>query len=167
MEHPSEFRGIFGEKGDSLNWLDATSKFPNGVPRFETRAECLEFMKLYNYKNGGSNPEFPHLRHIFTTLITWEQIEGILLPVIDKARKEPSFAKKIPRDFGKQPDDSSKNIYEQSGGQNVVNAINFRLDQPFHKCTTPESVKNTMKYLFFHMKCGIYVMVSDHVPPKI
>jgi hypothetical protein len=158
---PPELRGIFGEKGDSLNWLDATTKFPNGVPRFETRAECLEFMKHYNIYNGGSNPDHPHLKHIFTTLISWDQVERILLPAIEKARKEPSFAKKVPRDYGKQPDDTSKNVFERSAAKNAVDAINFRLDQPFHKCTTPVSVINTMKYLFFHMKCGIYVMIRN------
>ena len=158
---PPELRGIFGEKGDSLNWLDATSKFPNGVPRFESREECLEFMKNYNLYNGGSNPDYPQLRHIFTTLISWEQVEKILIPAIEKARKEPSFAKKVPRDYGTAPNDSSKNIYEQTFAKPVVDAINFRLDQPFHKCTTPASVLNTMKYLFFHMKCGIYVMIRN------
>lgn len=161
VEHPSELRGIFGEKGDSLNWLDATSKFPNGVPRFESQAECLDFMQKYNKNNGGSNPDFPHLRHIFTTLITWEQIEHILLPAIETARKEPSFSKQVPRSYGNEPDNSSKNIYEQPSAKEVVDAINFRLDQPFHKCTNPESVKNTLKYLFFHMKCGIYVMIRN------
>lgn len=159
--HASELRGIFGRKGDSLNWLKATKKFPNGVPRFESRAECLEFMRTYNKENGGSNPDYPHLKHIFTTLITWDQIEEILIPAINKARKEPTSSKKVSRDYGKESDDSSKNIYEQSGGKPVVDAINFRLDQPIHRCTTPESVINTMKYLFFHMKCGIYVMVRN------
>lgn len=161
LDPPPEFRGIFGPKGDSLDWLDATSKFPNGVPRFETRDECLQFMREYNLYHGGSNPEFPHLRHIFTTLITWDQVERILVPAMEQARKEPSFAKKIPQSYGVQPDDSSKNIYEQSAAKAVVDAINFRLDQPFHKCTTPVSVMNTMKYLFFHMKCGIYVMIRN------
>ena len=131
VEHPSELRGIFGEKGDSLNWLDATSKFPNGVPRFESQAECLDFMQKYNKNNGGSNPDFPHLRHIFTTLITWEQIEHILLPAIEKARKEPSFSKKVPRSYGNVPDNSSKNIYEQPGAKEVVDAINFRCFQNY------------------------------------
>mmetsp|Transcript_8799 Transcript_8799/g.25346 ORF Transcript_8799/g.25346 Transcript_8799/m.25346 type:complete len:679 (+) Transcript_8799:87-2123(+) len=158
---PAELRGIFGEKGDSLDWLDATSKFPNGVPRFEAREECLKFMTEYNQYHGGSNPDHPQLKHIFTTLISWEQIENILLPAIEKARTEPSFSKKVPNSYGKAPDDSSPNIYEQSGGKKVIDTINFRLEQPFHKCTTPASVLNTMKYLFFHMKCGIYVMIRN------
>lgn len=156
-----EFRGIFGEKGDSLEWLNAVSKFPNGVPRFEGKDECLRFMKEYVRHHGGSNPEFPHLKHVFTTLITWDQIERILLPAIVKARKEPSKSPKVPRQYGKTPDDNSLNIYERSSARDVVDAINFRLDQPFHKCTTPVSVTNTMKYLFFHMKCGIYVMIRN------
>ena len=164
---PPELRGIFGPKGDSLNWLDAVSKFPNGVPRFESRDECLEFMKNYNLYNGGSNPDYPHLRHIFTTLISWEQVEEILLPAIEKARKEPSFAEKIPRDYASKkptPEDdvNIKNVYEQSLAQPVVDAIEFRLNQPFHKCTTPASTVNTLKYLFHHMKCGIFVMIRDH-----
>ena len=87
-----ELRGIFGEHGDSQAWLDATKRFPNGVPRFDSRAECLEFMKEYHQNHGGSNPKYPHLMHIFTMLISWEQIETILLPNIEKARKEPSQA---------------------------------------------------------------------------
>ena len=162
MDEPKpEYRGIFGSKGDSREWLDAVGKFPNGVPRFESRPECLEFMREYNKYHGGSNPEHPQLRHIFTTLITWDQIQRILLPAIEKARKEPTSSPQIPRDYGVKPDDNSKNVYEQTGGKNVVDAINFRLDQPIHKCTTPKSVLNTMRYLFFHMKCGIYVMVRD------
>ena len=73
-----EIRGMFGNKGDSMNWLDATGQFPNGVPRFESRDECLEFMKEYNTYHGGSNPELSAFKHIFTLLITWQQVETIL-----------------------------------------------------------------------------------------
>jgi hypothetical protein len=158
---PPEFRGIFGQHGDSEEWLNAVAKFPNGVPRFESKDECLEFMREYVKNHGGSNPEFAHLQHIFTTLITWDQIERILLPAIHKARKEPSKSPKVPQSYGRQPDDQSRNIFEHAAAQDVVDAINFRLDQPFHQCTTPVSVFNTLKYLFFHMKCGIYVMIRN------
>ena len=30
-EQQTEFRGLFGENGDSKEWLDAIAKFPNGV----------------------------------------------------------------------------------------------------------------------------------------
>jgi Glycosyl transferase family 90 len=163
-----EFRGIFGPKGDSQDWLDAVSKFPNGVPRFNTKQEAIEFMTEYNTYHGGSNPEYPHLMHIFTMLVSWEQIETILLPAIEKARKERSFAKKVPRNHleditspDAKPANLSNNIYEQPEAYNVIRDVKFRLNLPIHKCTSPVSTMNTLKYLFFHMKCGIFVMIRD------
>lgn len=180
LEGPPEIRGLFGEKGDSQNWLDSTSQFPNGVPRFDSKAECAEFMKDYNTYHGGSNPDLPHLMHIFTTLTSWKQIEKILLPNMRKAREEPSFAPPVSRDYlgpnsefptslpnadadadGNAPV-TSQNIYEMKEAKKVTDAINFRLDLPIHRCTTPSSTMNTLKYLFFHMKCGIFVMIRDH-----
>jgi hypothetical protein len=167
---PPEIRGMFGPKGDSANWLEATAQFPNGVPRFQSSQECLSFMQEYLTYNGGSNPANPRLMHIFTMLTSWEQIETMLIPAIHKARKEPSFSKKASRDSylmtrrpvdKVQEDNHSNNIYETLEAKPVSDAINFRLDQPIHKCTTPVSTMNTLKYLFFHMKCGIFVMIRD------
>mmetsp|Transcript_37829 Transcript_37829/g.42187 ORF Transcript_37829/g.42187 Transcript_37829/m.42187 type:complete len:686 (+) Transcript_37829:149-2206(+) len=158
--HPPEYRGIC-ENLDSEAWTKTVEKFPNKVPRFESKDDCQQFMREYVRHHGGSNPEFAHLQHIFTTLITWDQIERILLPAIEKARKEPSSSAKIPQNYGRKPNDTSPNIYEKSGAKAVVDAINFRLDLPFHQTITPVSVTNTMKYLFLHMKCGIYVMIRD------
>lgn len=157
-----EIRGMFGPKGDSRKWLDATSKFINGVPRFESKEECVQFMENYVKNNGGSNPDYPHLQHIFTMLIGWDQIDKLLLPAMEKARKEPSSSvPKVPRSYGLQPNDESPNVYERSEAKEVNDTVAFRLDVPFHRCTTPASVMNTLKYLFFHMKCGIYVMIHD------
>ena len=149
--------------------LDATSKFPNGVPRFNSKDECVSFMEEYNTHHGGSNPEQPHLMHIFTMLTSWEQIERILLPAIAKARSEASFAKPIPRDYlTEEPgahngniDGNSRNVYESNDSWNVIKDINYRLNLPIHRCTTPTSTINTLKYLFHHMKCGIFVMIRD------
>ncbi|CAB9505004.1 KDEL motif-containing protein 2 [Seminavis robusta] len=163
-----EFRGIFGPKGDSEEWLEATSKFPNGVPRFNSKQEAIDFMTEYNTHHGGSNPDYPHLMHIFTMLVSWEQIETILLPNIEKARKEPSTAEPVPRDHldditGEdcEPQRESNNIYEQPAAHNCIKDVLFRLNLPIHKCTTPQSTMNTLKYLFFHMKCGIFVMIRN------
>jgi len=159
---PPEFRGIFGEKGDSEEWLNEVKDFPNGVPRFESKDECLEFMERYGSTHGGSNPDHPQLLHIFTMLISWEQIEKHLLPNIEKARKEVSSAKKIPRDYLNDPIPDSKNVYEREEASEVLDEVIFRLQLPIHRCMTPVSVMNTLRYLFFHMKCGIYVMIRDN-----
>ena len=130
-------------------------------------------MEEYNTHNGGSNPDLPHLNHIFTTLISWDQIESILLPNINKARSEKSFATKVPRQYMTQQSPteensnnnltsiSSNNVYERKETWNVVHEINYRLNLPIHKCTTIISTMNTLKYLFYHMKCGIFVMIRN------
>lgn len=158
-----EIRGLFGEKGDSRDWLDATAQFPNGVPRFQSKDECVSFMADYNTHHGGSNPEQPHLMHIFTMLTSWEQIERTLLPGIAKARTEPTFAKPVARDYlVREPDNNdSPNAYENKESWNVIKDINYRLNLPIHRCTTAASTFNTLKYLFYHMKCGIFVMIRD------
>ena len=165
---------------------DEVGKFPNGVPRFNSQAECLEFMENYNTYHGGSNPRNPQLMHIFTMLTSWSEVESILLPNITKARSEPSFAEPVPRDYlsstkkasdvlsaegggnHNQTQDNEattssarSNVYEGKEAKSVVDAINFRLDLPIHKCTTTVSTLNTLKYLFFHMKCGIFVMIRN------
>lgn len=67
----------------------------------------------------------------------------------------------MPQDYLKNPSINSKNIYEQEEANEVVKEIAFRLDLPIHRCTTPASTSNTLKYLFYHMKCGIFVMIRD------
>ena len=125
-------------------------------------------MTEYNTYHGGSNPEFPHLQHIFTMLVNWDQIENILLPNIEKARAEPSFAKKVPSDHldditskDSVPETKSNNVYEQPEAYDVIKDIKFRLNLPIHRSTSNASTINTLKYLFFHMKCGIYVMIRN------
>ena len=72
-----ELRGIFGPQGDSARWLQATQAFKNGVPRFQTKAEAEKFMVDYNSAGIGSNPSDPTLKHIFTMLTSWDQIEEV------------------------------------------------------------------------------------------
>jgi hypothetical protein len=138
------FRGFLGEHGDDPAWNAAVARFPNGVPRFKDKQEGHKWTLDFVLNHGGSNPDFPHL-----------------IPAINTARNEASSAPKVPRNYGRQPDDTSSNIYEQSTTRSVMDGINFRLDLPFHQSLTPVSVQNTLEYLFFHMKCGIYVMIRD------
>ena len=56
---------------------------------------------------------------------------------------------------------NTKNVYETKDSWNAINDVNYRLNLPIHRCTTPTSTYNTLKYLFYHMKCGIYVMIHS------
>jgi hypothetical protein len=177
---PPETRGLFGIHGDSKEWNQVVSQFPNHVPRFRTKEETIRFVRDYTTHHGGSNVQFPHLQHIFTLLVGWEQIASILLPQITKIRQEPSMAPPVVRSYGTTTttkisnDDnnvpltassevvSPKNIYERPECAPVVAAIAQRLDVSFHQCTTAASTHNTFQYLYHHMKFGIFVMIQNH-----
>ena len=163
---PPEIRGLLGTHGDSISWLNAVSKFPNGVPRFNTKEECIKFMKEYNTLHGGSNPQHPHLQHIFTLIVGWEQISTLLFPAIEKARQEqqkkqsPSSATTAEATTTRTAS-TNENIYEQPECISVVDAIEERLNVSFHRCTTVNSTLNTFKYLYYHMKFGIFVKIQN------
>ena len=50
-------------------------------------------------------------------------------------------------------------MYESEECLQVMKEIDVRLNYPFHKCTNLVSTWNTLQYLFYHMKCGIFVMI--------
>ena len=147
-----EIRGMLGRYGDSQSWLDATKQFKNGVPRFTSKQAALEFMVDYNTNNPGSNPDDPTLKHQFTMLTSWDQIQRYLLPEIEKVRSSPSSPSQTPSNSNSNVFSSPSPVHEETA---------FRLDLPFHKHTNPVSTLNTLKYLFYHMKCGIFCMVKN------
>ena len=55
-----------------------------------------------------------------------------------------------------------KNIYSTASkseyAERVRREVTSRLDLPFHSCLSPASSAATLQYLFFHMRCGIFVM---------
>ncbi|CAB9516367.1 4-N-acetylgalactosaminyltransferase bre-4 [Seminavis robusta] len=149
-----EIRGMLGDAGDSPEWLAACKKFPNGVPRFESLDECTRWSLDYVSTHGGSNNAEPHLQHIFTMLTHWRHVKDMLLPSIQAARREPSTKT--------NEEASSNNIYENpEKTQAVTAAMDARLDVPFHRRTTATSTWNTLRYLFFHMRCGMFVMIRN------
>jgi hypothetical protein len=149
-----EIRGLFGEKGDSADWLDAVSRFANGVPRFGSKEDCLAFMEEYCRYHGGSNPFQPSLLHIFTVLTSWTQIQQLLLPAIDSARREPSFAADASAA-------APHNVYKSPETTAVWQDIHDRLQLGVHQTTNAVSTLHTLQYLFYHMKCGIFVMIRN------
>ena len=161
---PPEIRGLLGTHGDSISWLNEVSKFPNGVPRFKTKDECITFMKEYNTLHGGSNPQHPHLQHIFTLIVGWEQISTILFPAIEKARLEQQELLNSPATAAvatTTAESAKLNIYDQPECASVVDTIEERLNVSFHRCTTVNSTLNTFKYLYYHMKFGIFIKIQN------
>jgi hypothetical protein len=160
-----ELRGIFGPSHDSPTWVSATSSFPNGVPRFPSKALAESFMIDYVSKNPSSNPFDGTLMHIFTMLTDWGQIEALLLPAIERVRGMASIEgadrEGADRSSADRNNADRNNAFTHPLAAAVLAGVKYRLSQPIHSFTNPVSTRNTLHYLFHHMKCGIFCMIKN------
>ena len=116
------------------------------VPTFDTKQEAEQW---YSGVRACTNPGFDACEHIFTTACDWSQVKSILLPALASARAEhPARAK---------PGLPASNRF--AGIDEVRVALRSRLRCPIHESTTEESTLNSLRYLFFHMRCGILVCI--------
>ena len=149
-----QIRGIYAFADEpSVAWRSATSSFPNpGCPTFTTKDECVRWCK--HVRGTPSNPEHVHLQHICTILIGWKQVEKYLL------EKRNEYLQRYPEAS------ASSSIPDVNGGRYrqvypIRTATHVRLSSSPHRSLTPSSVVNTLKYLFFHMRSGLYVMIRN------
>ncbi len=158
------WRGIYRwEDEEHVGWKAALAQFPYKVPSFATKAEAVEFIKAHC--RVGSNRDHRLYQHIFTLLTSWEQLNKYLVVKIthyDRLLGEISAVAASPSPDparnvwlrGPPADDPELNV----GG--VVMALDQRLSLPFHQVLSAPSTINTLKYLFEHMRCGIFVKIK-------
>ena len=148
--------------------------------RFDTKQEATEFTKLHcRIGSNGTHfkiytiallyffpfrliVDFPELQHSITTLISWLQIQKYLIPkILEYDSKWPNTVPHEDEDgryinnnrYTTESDENTKSIYEY---------LRSRLDLPIHKSMCIQSSFNTLHYMFFHMRCGIYVMIRNN-----
>jgi len=129
---------------DCVGPLDGWLTAPCGV-----QEEAEAFTKEH-ITSVCTNPKYPQCCHVFTTLCDWEQIETLLLPKIAFYRRKYPVEK--PANL-----DRSSNVFAQH--PKIVQNVLKRANLDFHAKTNEESTLNTLRYLFFHMRCGIFVMI--------
>lgn len=61
-----------------------------------TAQECKRFVR--EHCREGSNPDYPWMQQIFTTLVTWRQLEQYLFPRLRTIWKSTPFRKAAPLD---------------------------------------------------------------------
>jgi hypothetical protein len=77
-------RGLYDTTDDNVAPEVDNSMFkevPHRMLRFSTKADCKAFM--LKHCKVGSNPQFPYLQHMFTLLVTWEQVQTYLLDKVN------------------------------------------------------------------------------------
>lgn len=146
------WRNIFQLDENEKEWKKVLKTFPNGVPRFQDKASCVAFIKAHCQR--GSNPIEPGLTHSISTLTDWDQIENILLPkMIEYNQKYPVQTFDTAKYY---KDNIFTPQYNPSGKY-----IESRLDLCIHKQMTFQSTMNTLRYMYYHLRCGIYVMIRN------
>ena len=58
--------------------------------------------------------------------------------------------------------DDNESVYDYANALRVYQYLLSRLDLSVHHVMTSHSTLNTLRYLFYHMKCGIYVMIRNN-----
>ena len=63
------------------------SGFENGIPSFggeNAKADAVAWIERHRHR--GSNPEYPHLRHVISHLVDWDQIDTYLVSKLHEHR---------------------------------------------------------------------------------
>ena len=163
MAGRSKFRSVFEYNEESPDWKEAIDAFPNKVPRFESKDDAIKFTK--QHCKNGSNPDTPHLLHSITTLISWDQVTNHLLPRIKKYDAQWPATLPTPAATKHNRFTSSSNTTKEDNSSKeglLYEYLQSRLDLSIHKDMSYQSTINTLKYMFFHMKCGIFVMIRNN-----
>lgn len=126
--------------------LEETDHDFDNVVTFETAAECTAWV---NRHSACSNPAYPQCRHIYTTLCDWQQVQTMLLDKLAEYRRR--FPIQRP-----QPLPTSNVFWAEAG---IRRELSDRLNLPIHAATDEDSTLNTLRYLFYHMRCGIFVLI--------
>ncbi len=159
------WRGIYRwEDEEHAEWKAALAEFAYKVPSFASKAEAIAFIKAHC--RVGSNRDHRLYQHMFSLLTTWEQLNKHLVAKI--AHYDQVLAGAAAARPALPPLDPSRNVWLQPapaddpdlnvGG--VVAALDQRLGLPFHRHLSAPSTINTLKYLFEHMRCGIFVKIK-------
>lgn len=140
----------------------------------------------------GSNPDDPNLKHSVTTLTCWEQVEKYLLPAISKYYTQDKHNNSAPVtaeslhemlinnrftvDVNVENDNDVKTPTSDCdegelatrcnmpfpAGTAVYQYLLSRMRLPIYSEMSRYSTSNTLRYLFFHMRCGIFVMIRSN-----
>jgi hypothetical protein len=145
MEGPRVvIRGIYGSDEE------ADPDFKT-VRTFETAQECLDW---YKTRRRCTNPRYPQCEQIYSHLCDWDQVGEFLLAPLARLRQETSFSS---ASIDLLPE---ANVFKHNAA--IRSEITDRLNLPFHVRVSEESTLNTLRYLFWHMRCGIFVAIRGN-----
>ena len=133
-------RGIYDAEADARLGFQASQTF-------DTAAEGKAW---YKDVQCSTNPSFPSCKHLYTTACDWRQVQELLLNPL--ARLREVLPVRPPPEHGVT---DNRFLAEQG----ITRELSSRLDLPIHAATNEASTLHTLRYLFHHMRCGIFVAI--------
>lgn len=117
-------------------------------PTFSTSHDARQYFADKRVQTSlHTNPEFPTLKHVYPTLVNWSQVKRYLLA--PRAQRLATMHHKHEK-------------HDTTTPSPLLQPVLQSLQLPFHAVRTRDTAVNTLRYLFFHMRCGIYVMIADN-----
>lgn len=119
-------------------------------PHFATKEEAEAYLKQRSVQAAlHTNPQFRWMQHVYPMLVNWSQVKRHLIQPRLSLLHQPTV---------EQPRASAVIPVSPL----LLQAPLQSLALPFHAHMPSGSVHNMLRYLFFHMRCGIYVMIRDN-----
>ena len=121
--------------------LDITEHSIKPVPKFHTSSECLSFIQNF--------PEVANKLMNYKIVTNFEELKETILGGISKAEHEfdtefnTEIRKNLPKEF-----------------EPILNIVDSKRE--VYKGEFEERLLNTLDYLFYHMRCGIYCRIEDN-----
>lgn len=167
-----QLRNIYSHEENTDTWKAAVASFDNHIPRFLNVKDCVEFVQ--KHCTTHSNPSEPHLQHSITMLTDWAQIEQYLLPKVANythnnrsgvSAGSANIEVEAPNKFFEvdnvaADDDVARKWNALAVG--VAKQVRDKTNLAVHNNITPESTRNTLEYMFYHLRSGIFVMIRNN-----
>lgn len=134
---------------------------------FDSKDEAERYARIH--LSSPSNPDFRWFRHAISILVTWEQVKLYLVNYrFDRRTLPRALVPEVPRGSIKDnpffihrekrnPSDERDRIYGA-----IAEQIIQRLELPFYRELSENSITNMLQYLFYHMRCGIFVSIKNN-----
>lgn len=132
------------------------------TPCFKSKEECSEWVEKY-VKSFSSHPHRSELKHLLTTWVCWEDvlqymcghvIDSYLYPECMRLSSTHEEGARCPPATLSSATTASNPLLDSQLHARVKSLTSAAV---YSQC--PSACSNTMRYLFHHMRCGIYVSI--------
>ena len=150
------------------------------IPHFDTKEQCQIYVD--HHMSGGSNPAYPHLNQSISVLVSWKQIEQEFLSKHEQSKElqnssvsktdqasqdkphetNETYLDEVSKKWDSRVTEEEKEFLDSKIPKELREHIVFRCLSSTFCRQGCQAVENTLRYLFFHFRSGIYVELTNN-----